>query len=124
MPPKLSEHQIQSAYFSWVRSKIDEDARYAMIYAVPNGGHRSKQEGFRMKREGVIRGVFDIHCMVMSRGYGALLIETKTKSGKLTTEQQQFLKLYQEFGYYPAVCYGLKQMIEVTEWYLDGGEEK
>lgn len=117
--PKLTEHQIQSAYFRWVYSKSLEDSRYSMIHAVPNGGLRSAKDGAMMKREGVKRGVFDIYCMIQKKGYGALLIETKTKSGKLSIEQKKYFKLYQQQNYFPVVCYSLKEMIEVTEWYLN-----
>ena len=117
---KPSEHQIQAGFFRWVRSKRDEDARYWLIYAIPNGGLRSAKTGAVMKREGAERGVLDITCQIASRGYNALIIETKDHKGKMSADQEKYFKLYQKYGCYVVVCNCLKDMIEVTEWYLDG----
>ena len=71
------EHDLQVACVAWFRAQYPKDA--AMLFAVPNGGHRNAIEAARMKAEGVTPGVADLILLEARGGYGALCIEMKTR---------------------------------------------
>lgn len=71
------EHDLQVACVAWFRAQYPKDA--AMLFAVPNGGHRNAIEAARMKAEGVTPGVADLILLEARGGYGSLCIETKTR---------------------------------------------
>lgn len=76
-PKGHPEHDLQVACVAWFRAQYPADA--AMLFAVPNGGHRNAIEAARMKAEGVTPGVADLILLEARGGYGALCIETKTR---------------------------------------------
>jgi len=120
--PKLSpsESSIQQAYFQWVRIKERSDYRYEAIYAIPNAGLRTKQNGSRMKAEGMKAGIPDIFISVPISNYAGLYIELKKEGGKLSQTQKSMLGLFNRLGYKTLVCYSLKELIEATEKYMRG----
>jgi hypothetical protein len=61
-----------------------------MIFAVPNGGLRSKAEAARLKWTGVLAGVLDL-VLVLPDGRCAFW-ETKTPRGRLSDDQLGFIK--------------------------------
>ena len=60
---KASEHQEQVALFRWAEFAIARWPELALMYAIPNGGHRHKAVAAGLKAEGVKRGVPDV-CLV------------------------------------------------------------
>lgn len=60
-----------------------------LMYAIPNGGQRSKAEAAIMIGEGVTRGIPDLHLPYPAGGFHGLYIEMKTmkKHSKLSDEQ-------------------------------------
>ena len=70
------ESRLQGGCLTWFRLQY---ARYApLLFAVPNGGARSKSEAARLKAEGVTAGVADMILLYPSDCYHALCIEFKT----------------------------------------------
>lgn len=51
-----------------------------LLFAVPNGGSRSKVEAAIMQGEGVTPGVSDLILLVARGNYNGLCIEMKTES--------------------------------------------
>ena len=115
------EHAEQVAFFDWVRVKSNQDDRYKMIYAVPNGGGRHPAEAYRLKQAGVKAGVPDIAVDVPSKGFHGLKIEMKYGRNKPSEAQSKFLTNAQNLGYATAVCYSAGEAIKVLEEYLNGG---
>jgi hypothetical protein len=79
-----AEARIQAAiveYVSYVAPQI-------IIWAVPNGGLRSKSEAARLKWTGVLAGVFDL-TLVLPNGRCAFW-EVKTPDGYLSSDQLLF----------------------------------
>ena len=74
---KHAESEIQRSCVRWFRTEFPEHA--LMLFAVPNGGGRSRVEGAIMKGEGVTAGVSDLIFLEARGGYGALCIEMKTR---------------------------------------------
>jgi len=57
-----------------------------MVFAVPNGGLRSKAEAARLKWTGVVAGVPDL--AVVAPGGRVFFLEVKTEAGRLSADQR------------------------------------
>ena len=75
--PRHRESNLQRACVAWFRATYPDHA--LLLFAVPNGGARSRTEGAIMKGEGVTAGVADLILLEARGGYGALCIEMKTR---------------------------------------------
>lgn len=101
---KITEHQIQSAFFEYVRLMERSDSRYLAIHATPNQG--IKGGGFwgqKRKAEGLRKGFPDIAVLLPRGGYHGLFIELKVPPNKTSTEQQQCLQVLKNNGYLAVV---------------------
>ena len=79
----MSESLEQITFINWFRANYPNE----VIYAIPNGGLRNKTTAQKLKAEGVLAGVCDLH--IPSR---LLYIEMKrTKGGVLAPEQRNFI---------------------------------
>ena len=86
--PRHQESTLQRTCVAWFRGLYPEDA--PMLFAVPNGGARSRIEAGIMKAEGVTAGVADLLLLEARGGWGALCIEMKTrdKSSRQSASQK------------------------------------
>ena len=115
-----NEHAEQAALFSWAEFARDRYPELALMFAIPNGGHRHKAVAARMKAEGVKRGVPDI-CLPVPRGiWHGLYIELKTSTGRVSREQRRWIALLITQGYRADVCRGWQQARQLIEEYLTG----
>lgn len=88
------------------------------LYAIPNGGHRSKATAGKAKAEGARKGVLDL-CLPLARGgWFGLYVELKTTTGKLSPEQRDEVKALAQDGYLGLVAHGWPEAAKVLEWYL------
>ena len=93
-----TEHEDQREVVKWFRRKYGP----VRIFAIPNGGFRSRATAARLKAEGVTRGVPDLFVP-----YYRLWIEMKRiKDGRLSTEQKDWIRYLKDAGYTCLVCYG------------------
>ena len=71
-----------------------------MLFAVPNGGGRSRIEAGIMKAEGVTAGVSDLILLEARGGYGSLCIEMKTteKSSRQRASQKRWQAAAEKAG--------------------------
>lgn len=117
---RQGEHAEQAALMRWAmfaRARLPE---LALLYAIPNGGHRHKATAARLKAEGVKRGVPDV-CLPVSRGgIHGLYVELKTERGKPTPEQLGWIRALRRQGYAACVCRGWEQARAAIENYLAG----
>ena len=90
--PRHQESDLQRTCVAWFRAQYPEHA--LMLFAVPNGGGRSRIEGAIMKGEGVTAGVADLILLEARGGYGSLCIEMKT--GDKSSRQRPSQKAWQE----------------------------
>jgi hypothetical protein len=92
---------------SWFR-KTFPDVR---IFAIPNGGKRSKREAERLKLEGVSPGVPDLFIPQWR-----LWIEMKTaKGGRTSDEQKDWIRYLESLGDLVLLCHGHTQAIECVQ---------
>lgn len=89
--PGHEESTIQQSFVTWFRAAFPEHA--LMLFAVPNGGGRSRVESAIMKGEGVTAGVSDLIFLEAHGGYGALCIEFKTT--RKESKQSKSQKIWQ-----------------------------
>lgn len=105
-----SEDMEQAEFVSWMR-QIHPEHR---IFAIPNGGYRSKASVMKLKVAGVSSGVPDL--FIPSLG---LFIEMKrTKGGRVSPEQTDWITYLRNIGYRAEVCLGKDAAIEVVNKYI------
>ncbi|MEY2902467.1 MAG: hypothetical protein RLY89_1573 [Bacteroidota bacterium] len=93
-----SEDYEQSQFVKWFRQTYPG----IRIYSIPNGGSRHIAEATKLKATGASKGVPDL-CVPSWRLY----IEMKrTKGGKLSDEQADWIDYLQRVGYVVIVAYG------------------
>jgi hypothetical protein len=86
-----TEHEEQRELVSWFRQTYDG----VKIYAIPNGGYRGKAAAGRLKAEGVLSGVSDLHVPAWN-----LWIEMKReKGGRLSQEQKDWREYVESIGH-------------------------
>lgn len=112
------EHIIQATLI--VRVKSELEPRYpevALLYAIPNGGHRHISVAAKLKAEGVKRGVPDL-CLPLARGgHFGLYLEMKAQDGRVRPEQKQWLTALRENGYLTRVAFSDDEaMAELSDY--------
>lgn len=90
------------------------------LYAIPNDGIRTPQQGARFKRRGLKPGVPDLCLPYPSKCYHALYIELKRKDRKAraTHNQLQWIAKLNQAGNYAAIAYGWEDAWRQIESYL------
>jgi hypothetical protein len=79
-----------------------------LIFAIPNGGGRSKAQGAKLKAEGVVPGVPDLFVPEW-----ALFVEMKTaKNGRLSKPQKEIIPQLEKCGYRVIIGYGVDDAIK------------
>jgi len=115
-----SEHMEQVKLFAWIKSKVQKYPKMEFIFAVPNGGMRSKAIGAKLKAEGVKSGVSDICVPIPIAPYHGAWIEMKScnPKAKASTEQKTFAKAMLKNGYQVYLCRGAENAIQSLSDYL------
>lgn len=118
-----NEHSHQVAVLAWSVINLPRYPCLKWLFAIPNGGTRSRSQGGRLKAEGVKAGVADLMLPVPVGRYHGLFIEMKRQNGTeadVSPKQREFLLFVQAQGYRVQVCYGWEQAVAVIERYLCG----
>lgn len=111
-----AEHRLQCSCVEWYC--LQHYQYRHCLFAVPNGGGRSKGEAGRLKAEGVQAGVSDLILMRKTCRYGALLIEMKTTKGRQSASQKEWQRSMESEGYKYVVCRSLDDFIAEVESYF------
>lgn len=109
-----SEHVLQMAVAQYLDRALPPDAWWTSI----DSAGRGAIAGARMKRRGVKRGLPDILIIARSAGRDdrfTLWVELKSKSGRLTAEQEAFRMMAQRAGH----SYGVFRSIEDIQHCLE-----
>jgi len=112
------ERYHQVAFFEWVTLKRATDARFWLVFHVPNGGHRLARVGAEMKRLGALKGVPDVIGLIPTAKYRGLVAEFKGPKGRVSLEQQFFFECAERAGFACFVWRTVSEAIEQTEEYL------
>lgn len=93
---RFLEDREQIALMTWVRALSITYPLLTTIYHTPNGGYRDPRTASKFKAMGVKSGVWDIFVPAPQPG---LWIEMKTKTGRLSPEQRNFMLMLEPHGY-------------------------
>ena len=112
------ESQLQRQCVAWFRLQYPKHAK--LLFAVPNGGARSRVEAAIMKAEGVTAGVSDLILLEPRGGYGALCIEMKRedKSSRQSARQKEWQAVATEAGNRYVVVRSLEIFQAVVNEYM------
>lgn len=115
-----SEESEQITLFTWARMRSGIYPELRLMFHIPNGGLRSKSEAKRFKASGVKPGVPDVFLPVPRGGYYGLFVEMKrTRGGRVSDEQRDYIEELTAQGYKCEVCRGWQKAAEVIEKYLE-----
>lgn len=120
----MSEHQHQAALIKWAALAEKKLPELRLLFAVPNGGQRSKATAGRLKAEGVKAGVPDLALPVPRGGCAACFIELKAPkdgikpAGRLTPDQRAWLDALNAAGNSAHCCWGWEAARDVLLAYL------
>ena len=119
-PQKKQQHEseIQQALFAWANLSSGKYPELRLLHAVPNGGRRDLITAARLKREGVLAGVSDIHLPIPRGKYHSLWLELKAGNNKPTEKQKWWIEEMMKCGNYACVAYSLDEAIKIIEAYL------
>lgn len=112
------ESKIQQAFIRWCKFQIRTYPELEFIYAIPNGGKRSKAEAFRLVWEGVKAGIPDLHLPVARPPYYSLYMECKTAKGVLSPVQEHVHIGLRQLGNRVEVFRSFDQGVEIVTAYL------
>ena len=110
-----SEHALQVQCVKWFRMRFPG----ALIYAIPNGGYRTKTTAGLMRAEGQTAGILDLHIPIARYGYHSMYVEMKNgKRGMLAERQKEMIAKLESYGNKVAVCHTFEEFVKETESYL------
>ncbi len=124
--PNPLEHAEQVSLIRWAEHSRGKYPAVRLLYAVPNGGHRSKKTAADLKCEGVKRGVPDVHLPVPVHPFHGLYVELKRRGysgralGGRSGDQVEWHKSLRKQGYAVCTCYGWDSAAEAIVAYLNG----
>lgn len=118
MKGNLTEHQIQAAFFDYVRALEVQRPIFGLIWANPNGGKRDKRTGAKLKAEGVRRGVPDVTIAIPRWPHPGAFIEFKRPGGKLSREQRRMRIALEAAGHLYSVHFDAVTAIDWLNAYL------
>ena len=116
---KSYEHALQTGCVLWFNLQYPEF--YGLLFAVPNGGFRSKRTAVKIREEGGVAGVADLILMIPSGTYCALCIEMKVGKNKQSERQKDWERKVVSMGYGYRVIRTFEDFKELVEGYLRDG---
>lgn len=106
-----SEHLEQCRLVSWFRKNHSP----VRIFAIPNGGHRSKTQGAALKAEGVSPGIPDLYIPDWK-----LWVEMKrVKGGSVSAAQKDWHEYLRSIGDTIEVCKGFEAAKEIITLFYE-----
>ena len=116
----MSEHNEQVAFIDYCNLRANQDIRYGLIFAIPNGGKRHKVTAVKLKREGVKAGVPDLFLPVATEHHHGLFVEMKYGKNSTTDNQKKWIEQLRLQGYAVEVARGFEPAKEIIDSYLAG----
>ena len=107
------EHDLQRAFIIWARGHRNLPPALlpgVICWSVPNGGTRDGFEAKRLKEEGILAGIPDVHLL-----WGALhMLEFKTATGRLSPAQIDLHPRLVAAGARVATAYSLDEAKQIV----------
>ena len=94
----MSEDILQAEIFKWYFNNFctKKNNPKHSIFAVPNGGNRSKREAMKFKATGLVAGVSDLIIVQPNR---VIFVEVKLEKGRQQPNQFEFEKTVTALGF-------------------------
>ncbi|MFD2936287.1 VRR-NUC domain-containing protein [Spirosoma flavum] len=108
------EHDLQSLGIEWFGLAYPQ----LLMYAIPNAAKRSIILAAKMKAEGLVSGVPDLHLAFPHHGKPGLYIETKTINGSVSDAQAIIHAYLRGVGYTVSVPITFEEFQEAVIDYL------
>lgn len=115
--PRNLEHTLQSRCVRWFR--LTHRDMVHNLFAVPNGGYRTKTTAALMKEEGQLSGVADLILLKRKGSCGALLLEAKVKGNCQSQTQLEWQKRIEADGYQYRIFHSLEEFSQIVNDYLN-----
>ena len=126
------EHGIQRGLFDWREAAVGQCPELELLHAIPNGAGlkhtvkrqsdgtktRFSKEGYKLKREGMTKGIPDVSFPVPRGPYHGLYIEHKTTSGTVSPDQKRKISLLLQQGYHVVLSRDAITSIDLVKAYL------
>lgn len=115
---EISEDLIHKTLMEWVHTHPQLKTIAKFIMHFPNEGKRTNSFGKLMKSFGMRAGVSDLFIALPRGGYHGAWIELKSKKGRLSQAQVEFLEDMKSQDYFVSVCYSLDEAIMIVTNYV------
>lgn len=106
----------QIAVIDWIKAQHPWLIGHTM--AIPNDGRRSKIGGYILRLLGLLPGASDLFIAWPTKAYHGFFLEMKSKKGRPTKLQLDFLFRMKNVGYEGKVAYGADEAIDMIKNYL------
>ncbi|GKW24382.1 hypothetical protein PEC311524_19760 [Pectobacterium carotovorum subsp. carotovorum] len=114
-----AELEEQAALIEWADKTVIDDIKIGdYLLHIPNEGKRGPKAARDAKRLGVRAGVPDLFLTLPRGRYAGLWIEMKAKGGKLSPQQEVWLKRLEDAGYRAVCCFGFNQASSAISEYI------
>jgi VRR-NUC domain len=118
-PDRNAESRQQAAVVEWIRLVAPQ----CVVFAVPNGGLRTKAEAARLKWTGALAGVADL--VIIDEHGLAYFLEMKSPDGRLSESQQQFRDLCRQRNWPYEICHTVTEAAAIfAKWRIPTREAK
>jgi REP element-mobilizing transposase RayT len=121
---KVTENQIQGAFFSWCDKHRRQMPELELMFAIPNGAYKSKYAQKLFKSTGLKAGVLDVFFPVPRCGFNGMFIEFKSESGRLSPAQKWWIENLRKQGYLVTTCRDWELAGVMVTAYLKGDKDK
>ena len=126
-----TEDSQQISLFGWAASGETRKSypELAWLFAIPNGGYRTKAGAGKLRAMGVKKGVPDIFLPVKRGEFLGLFLELKRpaeegkRAGQTSPEQKVWIEYLKKAGYGAAVCFGFDHARQMLIDYLNYKKE-
>lgn len=111
-----SERQEQLTVMDWMRLQNPWLVNHT-IY-IMNERRASLHAGKLMNRMGRLAGASDLFIAYPTSKYYGLFLELKTKTGRASPKQLEFIERMNKIGFYAVVAHGADEAIDIIKRYL------
>ncbi|MBA0182695.1 VRR-NUC domain-containing protein [Pectobacterium versatile] len=117
--PHQAELEEQAALIGWADKTVIDGIKIGdYLLHIPNEGKRGPKAARDAKRLGVRAGVPDLFLALPRGEYAGLWIEMKAKGGKLSAQQEVWLKRLEDAGYRAVCCFGFEQTVSEIKRFI------
>ena len=120
MTPNIpTERAEQVAVIEWARAHQDKEPCLEWFHCSLNGIRSNARTINKMKAEGLVLGIFDLHLDAARHKYHGLKIDMKrTKGSKRSQGQIEYADFLATEHYLAQFCYGALEAVKLLKWYL------